>query len=134
MIEGIWESLDRSIVCYSCQLIILVAAPGIPLLLTWRQMFRPRCGKKKRAVLLAITLTIATVSYLWLMAGLVHGNIIGPNYSTWRFVVIGLNCAADMVGAVAAICIRDIRKPLLIVGLCAVGLEWFYAGVVSSAV
>jgi len=100
--------------------------------MSWRNFTRRRLTPDSSAVwpwLLAAT----TVSFLWLLLGLLWAPIIGPHY-TARLYVAYINLTATAVIAVAWMFVRRPSRRLALVSVCAVALDWMWVLIVTSAV
>lgn len=113
----------------------LILGPGIPLTLAWRQMFFLRhADRQKGLTLLTTVLIVITLSFLWVMAGLLfwEETVLGPSHSTQRSVVIGLNLIVNILAAMVSGCINNQRKLLPLIGACMTIMDWYYLGFVNS--
>jgi hypothetical protein len=107
--------------------VIIVIAPGIPLGDTWRRIFsRDVSNQRSGGALLVIVLIAVTVSFLWLLSGLLWASIIGPEYSARHHVVMGVNFLVNVLGAMTGVWIKDFRRPLLLKSAYAVSLDWYF--------
>jgi cytochrome c oxidase assembly factor CtaG len=112
---------------------VLAVLPIAPLLVTWR------CVRKDRSIesatrLLRIAALITTVSFALLLAGLMWGPVLGPDYSQRRLAMIYANLA--IVGAIFIATLFGVQRSKVPLGCasCMVALEWLYLAVVSSLV
>ena len=113
--------------------LFLVTAPGIPIVLAWFQGVKHHALRHwDRRVLLALLLQ--TISFVWLLAGLWHGPIIGPDYSTRRSVVIAMNLAVAIVCCVVSALANGPQRSIVVWAAGAIALDWVYVAVVSVAV
>jgi hypothetical protein len=114
--------------------LVLVVVPGVPLTMLWRRLLAPNTpafGTTRTGGWLVIT---ETASLLWLLGGLAWRPLLGPDYSDRRFVVMYANLAVVVLSALAAVLVKHPERRLLVGCACALGLDWLYALVVSSAV
>jgi hypothetical protein len=114
--------------------LLLVIVPGIPLALSWRRRFKRDPAVDEHSSTSIWLLVTITVSFVWLVVGVLWRPLIGLDYSTRRFSTIYANLAIIVVAGLIALFIKLPEKRLLIGSICAVAIDWLYALVVSSAV
>lgn len=112
---------------------VLAVMPVAPLLVTWQRV-RQDWGVESVPPLLRIEVLITTVSFALLLAGLMWGPVLGPDYSRRRLAMIYANLA--VVGVICLAAVLGARRYKLTLGAasCIVALEWLYLAVVSSVV
>jgi hypothetical protein len=114
--------------------LFLVIVPGVPLALSWRRRFKRDLAVDEHSSISTWLLVTITVSFVWLVVGILWRPLIGPDYSTRRFSTVYANLAIIVVAGLIALFIKLPAKRLLIGSICAVAIDWLYALVVSSAV
>jgi hypothetical protein len=120
---------------YIVILALLILLPGVPLAVGWWHLFLGHYRQKQRfARLPVLLLIIATVSFLWLMAGLRWSSVLGPDYSSLRYELIETNYLIDLTASGFGAFVKDSRRWWLIGCLGAVSADWIYLAVVNSAV
>jgi hypothetical protein len=104
--------------------------PAVPIAAAWKALHRSTMSRSGAATFLIL----ATLSYCWILLGLVFRQAIGPDYSMQRSAITLANLGAMIVLAVwAAMRGRDFRWCLLVVSLATASV-WFYVLVISSVV
>jgi hypothetical protein len=81
----------------------------------------------------SIPLIAAVISLLWILLGLTWRGALGPDYSTLRYSVIGLNLVCMLLSTVIAFALRSQRSWLTGIAACILSWVWFYIGAISSA-
>lgn len=119
---------------YALVCLVLVAIPGVPLVLLWRRIFGHQISVRQPSVILKWLLAMTTVSAAWILLSLLWKPLLGRDYSTRRFIAIYANFLLMVVIGVGAIFIKNPAKRLLIASAFAVAFDWFYAAVISLAV
>ena len=114
--------------------LLLVIVPGIPLTLAWRRRFKRAPAVDERSSTSTWLLVTITVSFVWLVVGILWRPLIGPDYSTRRFSTVYANLGIIVVTGLIALFIKLPAKRVLISSVCAVAIDWLYVLVVSSAV
>lgn len=105
----------------------LLMLPVIPIGLAW---FRPPAPSG----IGRLALVLATLSWAFLLAGVIVPRLIGPDYSPRRYGTIYANLGVMLIAAVLAAARGRPRRRLLVVICLWIGCAWLYALVASSAV
>jgi hypothetical protein len=75
-----------------------------PILLVWEWGMR-LAGRQY-----PLTLILATISYLWILLGLVWRGVIGPDYPNIHAYIAILNSATNVICVVVALAVRSQRS------------------------
>lgn len=114
-------------------LLFLVLAPGITIAIAWYRKLKQH-PKRSWNGRIQLSLALQTLSFVWLLAGLVHGTIIGPDYSTRRFAVICGNITVAFLSIFLSASAQDSLRSVVAAAGGAVAFDWLYLAAVSSAV
>ena len=80
-----------------------------------------------------IAAMVACLSSAWLVCGTAYPGVVGPHYSSLRYVIIAGNLLA--VALSAAVLGRNVASGTIPVGTCIwIGLGWIYALIVSTSI
>jgi hypothetical protein len=110
---------------------LLLTAPALPLAWSWWQFWGLHEHGTRNSVATCI-LSLTTVSFLWIWAGLAFQPLLGADYSDRRYGIITTNLISTVLFAAAA-AFRRHRLRAGLVGSCLlVALPWFYVLAVSS--
>jgi hypothetical protein len=110
---------------------LAMALPILPLAVGWRGVLRASSPRSKAEL---FGFSLASLSFLWLLAILAFRPVIAPAYSRLRFNTICANVGAAVVAlVVGAFWGAKARAPLLTASALLLVL-WVYLGVVSSVV
>jgi len=110
-----------------------IALPSIPIIAAWVQIFR--LSKSTMPVVKPlIPLSLTTISYGWVLVGIFLAAVIGPDYSSRRFITIGINFVVMTVLALYALILEKRLKWVEFVACALTASVWLYAAVVSSVV
>lgn len=82
----------------------------------------------------AMPLTATICSFAWLLLALVWRGAFGPDYSTLRFTIIGINLFAMLAAAIGAAAIRSQRSWPTVPAASILAIVWLYIGAISSVV
>jgi|SRR5215468_1307026 len=117
-------------------LVMLVALPGIPIIFAWDKVLKERSKGLYQAAAIStyLPLLVTSLSFAWLVVGLVWGSAIGPDYTTRRFSVIYANLGVVIANAIFSVFVRSPVRGLISLASVAVALDWFYAAAISSVV
>jgi hypothetical protein len=108
--------------------ILALALPLAGVTLAWRQF-----AKEKPGSLTLVSLVLITLSCLWLIAVLLFGPVIAPDYSQLRDETIDVNVAGVLVAILIAILRQRMRVSLLGPAVL-LFLAWLYVAMVSVAI
>lgn len=111
--------------------VVLLASPLIPLTLAWRGVLTKRfLGDRRDPVFLIVT----TLSYLLMVSSLAFHGLVGPDYSSRRYLTIYANLLLMVAVAIWTTIRRGSLAALMPLISALVALVWAYALMVSSAV
>jgi hypothetical protein len=111
---------------------VSIALPLLPLAIAWRQILRPTSGARLTTAF--VSLSLATLSYLWLLAIAVWGDVIAPHYSSLRFNTIYANLATIFFAMIVAVARRAQPTVPLALASAFLLILWLYLAAVSSVV
>ena len=80
----------------------------------------------------AVPLMATACSFTWLLLALVWRGAFGPDYSTLRFTIIGINLFGMLAAAVGAAAIRSQRSWPTVPAASILAIVWLYVGAISS--
>lgn len=86
----------------------------------------------QRFFMKALPLTATLCSFSWLLVSLVWHGAFGPDYSTLRYTIIGINMLAMLTAAVTAAAIRSQRSWATVPAASILTAVWFYIGAINS--
>ncbi|MBO0720794.1 MAG: hypothetical protein J2P41_08225 [Blastocatellia bacterium] len=114
--------------------VVLAILPAIPLLITWQCLRETGTIESLAFLRVSVEAVLTTLSFILLLAGLIWNQILGPDYSRRRFLMIYANLAV-----VAVVCLASLlgsRRYKLPLGVASfiVALEWIYLAVINSVV
>jgi hypothetical protein len=114
----------------------LVGIVGVALISAWwRVRMTPRQFTAVRASRgTVIPLFVTTASYLFFLVSCAVPRALGPDYSTRRYAVIGVNCGLAAVMFVISALTRTFSRWKVALSALALALIWLIVGAVSSAV
>jgi hypothetical protein len=108
-------------------------SPALPLCFCWLLVVRRKgLGTLKWQTL--APLSWGSVSVLWLAAGLLFPQVLGPDYSTIRYLIIDGNFVLMALGAILALGQNSfIRAPLGIACVMA-AIVWSFVAAINASV
>jgi hypothetical protein len=89
-----------------------------PVLLAWEWMVR--IARKRYPV----TLIVSTISCLWILAGLIWRQTLGPDFSNVHAYIAGVNSVASLLCALVAAAIRTQRSYRITLASLSVAFVW----------
>lgn len=110
-------------------LTLFMFGPGVPLVLGWM-----RYRTMGRNGVDAITLSVGSLSLLWLASVFLFHDAIGQDYTNLRFIVINANFVALLAAAVTSFSRPSPARWYAGGGCFLTALVWAYVGAVSAAV
>ncbi len=115
--------------------IVLVAAPLIPLVLSWRHVLnRGDVDETLPTTRVRVEIAFATLSFLLLVCSLIWNPILGPAYSRTRLGAIYASLILMVFVAIASAFGRGRLKAPLTTSAIILALEWAYMAIVNSVV
>lgn len=111
-----------------------IASPIFPLVATWAQLFSVKKSGATIGAEPAALLLVATMSYSWILTGIVLPSAMGPHYSSRRFTVIWINLGIMACLAVWSFIRGQRLRWLLLVSCALTASAWLYIALVSSIV
>lgn len=111
-----------------------IALPIFPIVATWGQFSWVRKSGAAIAPEPAVLLLLVTISYFWILAGLVFNAGFGPDYSSRRFATIWINLGVMTCLAVWALIRGQRLRWLLVVSCVLTASVWLYAAMISVVV
>jgi len=114
--------------------IVLVAAPLIPLVLSWRRVLNRGDVDASPTKRVRIEIAFATLSFGLLVCSLIWNPILGPAYSRTRLGAIYASLILMVIVAIASAFGRGRLKAPLTTTAIILALEWAYMAVVNSVV
>jgi len=113
--------------------LVLVLAPAVPIGMSWVVLARTPTEAPGRRVHLAL-LAVLTLSQLLLVAGLLRGEVLGPDYSPRRYTTIYVNLVAMVIATVVAARTDSRVRRELFTAAASLTCAWVYVAAVSSVV
>ncbi len=77
---------------------------------------------------------VVAVSFLWLACAVKAHSMLGPDYSTLRWYIIGSNLFLMIGSALASLIVRSVRSADTSVAALCTAFAWLLAGAMSSVV
>lgn len=111
-----------------------IVLPILPIAITWWQLFRLNKSGVTIAPEPAAILLLVTISYSWILVGLVFTAAIGPDYSSRRFTTIWINLGITACLAIWALIRGQRLKWLLLVSCALTASVWLYTAMISTVV
>lgn len=115
-------------------LIVLVAAPLIPLVLSWMRVLNTGDVETSSATRVRVEIALASLSFVLLVCSLIWNPILGPAYSRTRLGAIYASLILMVFVAIASAFGRGRLKAPLTTTAIILALEWAYMAVVNSVV
>jgi hypothetical protein len=114
--------------------IVLVAAPLIPLVLSWRRVLNRGDVETSSTTRVRVEIALATLGFVLLVCSLIWNPILGPAYSRTRLGAIYASLILMVLVAIASAFGRGRLKAPLTTTAIILALEWAYMAVVNSVV
>ncbi len=115
-------------------LIVLVAAPLIPLVLSWIRVLNTGDVETSSTTRVRVEIALASLSFVLLVCSLIWNPILGPAYSRTRLGAIYASLILMVFVAIASAFGRGRLKAPLTTTAIILALEWAYMAVVNSVV
>jgi hypothetical protein len=115
-------------------LIVLVAAPLIPLVLSWMRVLNTGDVETSSTTRVRVEIALASLSFVLLVCSLIWNPILGPAYSRTRLGAIYASLILMVFVAIASAFGRGRLKAPLTTTAIILALEWAYMAVVNSVV
>ena len=114
--------------------IVLVAAPLIPLVLSWRHVLNRGDVETLPTARVRVEIALATLSFVLLVCSLIWNPILGPAYGRTRLGAIYASLILMVFVAIASAFGRGRLKAPLTTSAIILALEWAYMAIVNSVV
>jgi|ERR1700690_3914979 hypothetical protein len=114
--------------------IVFVAAPLIPLVLSWRHVLNRGDVETLPTTRVRVEIALATLSFVLLVCSLIWNPILGPAYSRTRLGAIYASLILMVFVAIASAFGRGRLKAPLTTSAIILALEWAYMAIVNSVV
>jgi hypothetical protein len=111
---------------------ILVLVGAVPLVFAWMRAATPATDFSSSIT--RPVLTVVTLSFVVLLAGLVWRPLLGADYTSRRYATIYLNLALMLICAIVAVVRGRQHRAAVAASAAIIALEWLYLAVVSSVV
>jgi hypothetical protein len=80
----------------------------------------------------AIPLISTIVSFLWIIAAFIWHGAFGPDYSKFRYIIIGINMFGMAAAAIIAATVRSQRSWPTVPAASILTCIWLYLGAINS--
>ncbi len=107
--------------------------PAIPLTGAWLRMSSAMRATETHWRLAGFLLILQSASLLHILLGILNSRLLGPDYSSIRYGIIGTWLVISVVTAGLGIIKNPIRWLVVVVGIY-LAFDWLYIGAVSSVV
>lgn len=114
--------------------IVLLVAPLIPLVLSWRRILNNSDVEASSMMRVRIEISLATLSFVLLVCSVIWTPILGPAYSRTRLGAIYASLIIMVLVAIASAFGTKRLKAPLTTSAIVLALEWAYMAVVNSVV
>ena len=123
----------NSVLAHFWEVVAILLLPAVPVGAAWLRMNAVIRASEQRWRVAAFLLVLQSAALLHVLLGIFDRHLLGPDYSSVRFGVVGAWLAITALTVVLGIIKNPIRWFLIPVGIY-LFLDWFYIGVVSSVV